>query len=365
MKKIYVMIVLGSCVVLLQSAVKNSGVPPQGRTGATGNTCRSCHGDFPLNSSGSVTVIGLPTSGYVPNTSYPFSLQINHNSSDRSIWGFSIKAVTSSGASIGTFSSSNPRVAPNGTELSHNGAATSTPATNSFTYNNLVWKAPAAASGPVSFYYVAVAGNSSGSDGGDYVYTGLNTFTLPIKLQSFTAVNEMNTVVLNWKTAGEINSNFFEIERSDDGQFYFSLGKVNANPGAIATSTYSFRDNKATGKRGNLFYRLKMVDKDGSIKYSNVVSIKPNNTTFAINNVYPTILKSGDRINVEAFSDINKNLEVVIMDEVGKIYSRQVIGLINGDNNLKVTLPNNLPKGMIFIRFNTDNFQQTESLIVR
>ena len=370
MKKLYIILSLGLCVVILQSGVKYSSVPPTGRTGATGSTCRSCHSSFPLNSpGGSVNVTGLPTSGYVPGTSYPFSLNITHGATDRKRWGFSIIAVNSSGPTVGSFSSANPNAALNGSELSHNNAPV-TPSSSSYTFNNLSWTAPANPSGPLTFYYVANASNNADGDNGDYIYTGITSFALPIKLKSFTATNDRNAVVLNWQTASEVNSSYFDVERSDDGQFFFSLGKVKSNSNATtssssSSSSYSFLDTKAASRGGNIFYRLKMVDNDGTSRYSNIISIKPNATPFAINNIYPTIIKVSDRINVEAVSDKNKVLEIAIIDEYGKIYSRQNLNLTSGENNFKITLPATLPQGMIFVKFNTDNYQQTESLIVR
>ncbi len=367
MKKLYIILSLGLCVVILQSGVKYSSVPPTGLTGATGSTCRNCHGSFPLNATGgSVNVTGLPTSGYVPGNSYPFSLDIVHATADRKRWGFSIIALNSSGASVGSFSSANTNAAINGAELSHNNAPV-TPSSSSYTFNNLTWTAPATASGPVTFYYVGNASNNANGNSGDYIYSGITSFALPIKLKSFTATNDRNTVLLNWQTASEVNSSFFEIERSDDGQFFFSMGKVKANSNATssASSSYTFVDSKAASRGGNIFYRLKMVCNDGSTKYSNIISIKPNATPFTINNIYPTIIKASDRINVEAVSDKNKVLEIAIIDEYGKIYSRQNLNLTSGENNFKITLPATLPQGMIFVKFNTDNYQQTESLIVR
>lgn len=366
MKKLYTILSLSLCAVILQSGVNNSGVPPTGRTGATGTTCISCHsGHSPNTPGGSVTITGLPTAGYIPGTVYPFSLDITHATADRKKWGFSIKAVNSSGSSIGTFSSSNTNAANNGSELSHKNAPSTAAGAAAYTFNNLNWTAPATASGPVTFYYVGLACNGTGGTGGDYVYSGVSSFTLPIKLKSFTATNDRNIVLLNWQTAGEVNSSYFDVERSDDGQFFFSMGKVLANKNTSAVASYSFADAKAASRGGNIFYRLKMVDIDGSSKYSNTISIKPNAKPFAISNIYPTIIKAGDRINVETVSDKNKVLEIAVIDELGKVYSRQSLNLTSGENNFKIAMPSSLPQGMIFVKFNTDNFQQTESLIVR
>ena len=363
MKKLYVVLSLCVCVVLLESGMKFSSTPPTGNTGASGATCRGCHGSFPLNSNGSVSIAGLPTSGYVNGSTYPFTLTISHNTADRLRWGFSIIAVNPGGTPIGTFTTSNPNAGLNGSELSHNGAP-STAASASYTFTNLNWKAPNSGTDPVTFFYVGNAANGGGS-GGDYIYTGTSVFTLPLKLISFTASNESNVVNLKWQTASEVNTNYFEVERSDDAQYYTNIGRVIANQNTSTTSTYSFKDNKAASSGGNIFYRLKMVDKDGKSKYSNAISVNPYNTVLSINNIYPTILSVSDRINVELVSEKNTSLSISVLDQSGKVYFTQNTALSQGENNFKINLPSTLPKGMIFIKFNTDNFQQTESVIVR
>lgn len=365
MKKLYILFTLSICVIVFQSGVKFSSQPPTGRTGATGNTCRGCHGSFPLNSNGSVSITGLPSTGYVPGTAYPFSLTITHNTADRKIWGFSIKAVNASGASVGTFSSNNSNAALNGSELSHDNALTTPAGASSFTYNNLSWTAPSASTDPVTFYYAAVAGNNADGNSGDYVYTGVTSFTLPVKLESFTAAKDRSAVLLQWKTANETNSSYFDIERSDDGQFFFSLGRVNTAGNNNAISDYSFADNKATSRAGKIFYRLKIVDKDGSFKYSNIISIKPNVTGFTLNNMYPVIVKSGDMVNVETYSDKDQTLYTTIFDESGRMLSNQKIIQTKGENNFKIQIPSQVQKGMMFVKFYTNEFQHTESLIVR
>ncbi|HEY8691045.1 MAG TPA: choice-of-anchor V domain-containing protein [Chitinophagaceae bacterium] len=97
-----------------------SSQPPQGYTGATGAYCTSCHSSYSLNNSGgSVSTTGLPSANYTAGTTYNFSITTTHSVADRKKWGFSIIALNSAGSPVGTFSSTNPNAALNGSELSH------------------------------------------------------------------------------------------------------------------------------------------------------------------------------------------------------------------------------------------------------
>lgn len=150
-----------------------------GLNSSTTRNCTSCHGDYSLNTAGGgITVTGLPTT-FTPGSAYPFSVKVTHSAANRTVWGVAIKAVdTVTHAVIGTWITTNPNTSIKGSaggssyELSHANAATST-ATNTYTYSNLTWTAPAlptAVQSRVKFYVSAVAGNNNGNEAGDYVY---------------------------------------------------------------------------------------------------------------------------------------------------------------------------------------------------
>lgn len=162
-------------------APASSTLPPQGYTGATGQYCTTCHSSYGLNSGGgSVSLTGISATTFNASQAINFSLAINHGNADRTRWGFSIKAVNSAGASVGTFNTANPNTNLNGTELSHLNAPSSNPATNSYSFSGLSWTAPADVSGDnstVKFYYAANAAYANFSSSLDYIYTGSITLT--------------------------------------------------------------------------------------------------------------------------------------------------------------------------------------------
>lgn len=100
--------------------------------------------------------------------------------------------------------------------------------------------------------------------------------TLPVTLTSFTASLTANkTVNLRWATGSETNSSYFAIERSANGNDYTEIGKVNAAGNSSTSRNYAFTD--ATPITGGNYYRLKQVDKNNSLQYSQVRKITLNN----------------------------------------------------------------------------------------
>lgn len=98
---------------------------------------------------------------------------------------------------------------------------------------------------------------------------GVNFSALPVQLLSFTATSIDNkTASLIWKTAQEENFKQYEIERSSDLLNFKKIGVVFGT----GETTYTFND--LLPQYGNNYYRLKMVDKDGSFSYSKIKSVE-------------------------------------------------------------------------------------------
>ncbi|HET7898404.1 MAG TPA: T9SS type A sorting domain-containing protein, partial [Flavisolibacter sp.] len=77
---------------------------------------------------------------------------------------------------------------------------------------------------------------------------------------------------LNWETVNETNTSWFEVERSTDGVSFAAIGKVSASGNNSDKRSYAYTDAELSQVNANqVYYRLKMVDKDGSFDYSKVL----------------------------------------------------------------------------------------------
>jgi hypothetical protein len=105
---------------------------------------------------------------------------------------------------------------------------------------------------------------------------GLNTISpLSVQLISFTArkINS-NNVLTEWTTVSENNVHHYEVEMArgnlDYQQNRFSkLGEVKSLGNAVQEQHYSFNDVE-NNKSGVRYYRLKIINIDGSYKYSEI-----------------------------------------------------------------------------------------------
>jgi hypothetical protein len=179
---------------------------------------------------------------------------------------------------------------------------------------------------------------------------GISTpVALPLRLVSFNATNSNGVVNLKWVTTNEVNLNKFIVEESNDGSIFNAVGSVNANNLPI-TNTYNF--NKTITTTGNLYYRIKIVNSNGTAEYSTIVLVKANNKTIAIypNPVKGTLNLSGIKLNT-TLSIINANGQVVkqIVADANTL-SIDVSGLATGVYSIKVKALNEDPYNKTFIK---------------
>ncbi len=95
--------------------------------------------------------------------------------------------------------------------------------------------------------------------------------SLPVKLLSFTGNLKEGGVLLKWRVAEESGISYYLLERSTNGTNFVTLNRQPAHNTA-GTPVYQYTDAKLSAG-SVVYYRLQMVDRDGSVKYSPVVKL--------------------------------------------------------------------------------------------
>lgn len=179
-------------------------------------------------------------------------------------------------------------------------------------------------------------------------------YTLPIVMSEFAATLLNNhTVSLTWTTLQESNASHFVIERSTDGLQWNAAGTVTAKGNTAMASKYSFVDvNPADGKN---FYRLKLVDLDGTYEYSIVKMVQ--HTASQNISVYPNPAQTFVNVSVPKS---NTAATVRLLNTTGQVLQeRSVTGGI-------VSLPvQNYTAGTYFIQVvKADGFKQNSLVLI-
>lgn len=97
---------------------------------------------------------------------------------------------------------------------------------------------------------------------------------LPVTWLNFEAAREANLVVLDWATAAEVNSDYFDIERGLSTVDFIRIGRVNAKGDVSAVSNYRYIDQYIIPDQTTVYYRLKQVDRDGTKSYSKILAVR-------------------------------------------------------------------------------------------
>ena len=192
---------------------------------------------------------------------------------------------------------------------------------------------------------------------------------VPVELVSFTASTNGNNVNLNWSTATETNNSGFSIERKQvfsqqstvGNEEWIGLAFVSGNGTTSETNGYSYSDNILTS--GKYLYRLKQIEFDGTIDYSNEVEIIVNvPEKFELSQNYPNPFNPSTKIKYQ-IADSNP-VSLKIYDVLGN----EVTSLVNEvqpTGNYEVTFDASLlSSGTYFYKLQTGDFVEVKKMIL-
>lgn len=187
--------------------------------------------------------------------------------------------------------------------------------------------------------------------------TGVSAMSalLPVVLAGFTIANHDSYIQLNWQTSQEINSHYFFIERSANGHNFERIGTVNAKGNSAIPSNYSYSDYSPL--QGITYYRLVMVDLDGTTKYSAILTTR--SAVSAAVSVFPN--PTVDMVNI-ALSNNTSGVTVKLLNQGGQVLLEQKAAANSTLVSLNVQ---SYPRGMYVVKITSQNgTEQTAKLMV-
>ena len=175
---------------------------------------------------------------------------------------------------------------------------------------------------------------------------------LPVELTTFTARAAKAVNVLEWSSATEVDFSHYVVERSADGLAFAPFTSPIAPRGRANFGADYTMEDPAPGEL--TYYRLRMEDLDGSVAFSDVVSVRrtdakpfrlaPNPATHAVNLTFATAAPR----------------TVQLTDVTGRRYGRY------RTETTALTLPlTDLPTGVYLVTVSGPAGRSTERLVVR
>jgi hypothetical protein len=170
---------------------------------------------------------------------------------------------------------------------------------------------------------------------------------LPIILSSFSALLDNNIVKLSWTTEQESNSNKFIIEKSVDGNNWQTLTIVKAVGNSSSISNYSTTDGQPAPMN---YYRLKMVDLDGSFVYSKVLRVSKKEMTIGAVKIFPNPVVNSAAVSIT--SSATETVSVKVFSNNGMMVKEITSQLNAGVTNIDVPGVSQLSRGIYTVVIN-------------
>ena len=157
------------------------------------------------------------------------------------------------------------------------------------------------------------------------------TIITPVKISDFTVIKQGSNAMLNWTTVTETNSDHFEIERSYDGINFTVVGSKLAAGNSTDAVNYQYADPISVNS-GNIYYRLKSLDKDARSAYSKIVVLRLNAGIVKDFSVYPNPFSSDLKIQIS--SEKESAATIRISNAVGQLVVSRNVTIQKGENIL-------------------------------
>ena len=200
----------------------------------------------------------------------------------------------------------------------------------------------------------------------DNTIFGVNNFllrgqsTLPIELTSFNANCTENETTINWQTASEHNSAFFEVEKSRDGSTWNLLESVNAAGNSSSTLDYSINDSEKGS--GVVYYRLNQVDQNGESKIYGPISSNCFESSDFTASVFPN--PASEIITIEMNTSVTQTISIKICGTDGKAIEQIAYKIEEGTTQIPLSIES-LKAGVYTVKVNGENATKTIKLVIQ
>jgi Secretion system C-terminal sorting domain len=216
-----------------------------------------------------------------------------------------------------------------------------------------------AGSTSLSFIYQSFDGANAGSNFATYTINWLSALTARL----FTATAALNgtTATISWKTDNEVNTSRFYTERSTDNKNFTAVNNIPAAGNSTTIKNYSCTDDITLLNSSVVYYRIKLVDLDGRITYSNTVVVRMPGIDAV--KIWPSPFENS--INATLYSKINTQAQLTITDAAGKRVVAESYTITKGNNQLNINSLGQLAKGIYTLQLidKTGSIQFAQKII--
>ena len=251
-----------------------------------------------------------------------------------------------------------------------------TPELNGHNSSNLIiyqWISQASSGSPA--FWSPLADNSSGNGQAVSITRTLRGSTLnyikvtlgssdnplPVELTSFSANCEDNGVNISWTTASEINNDYFTIEKSNDGNDFYTLTTITGAGNSNVENSYEYYDSEPTN--GVVYYRLSQTDFNGDEQAFNIISENCSGSNTIEDNFIIINNPAHEQVQLQLTGTEGNQYVLSFIDQLGRQLIEKKIFLENTTQTITVNTQN-LSEGIYSIVFHSTDNIITKQLII-
>ena len=203
-----------------------------------------------------------------------------------------------------------------------------------------------------------------GPDPNNSIFPLIPAAPLPISLIDFyAALNENDQVELIWVTEGELNNDYFTIERSDENLNFVAIEYIPGVGTTNETKEYNYTDKEPI--KGKSYYRLKQTDYDGKSETFDIVSVILESEADIEVVLYANPSNGRDNIFLKVPTSAGENFNVLINDLLGRDFISDLTFIEQNDHTLIIIdFESQLPKGYYLINIVIKGEVITKKLVV-
>lgn len=194
-----------------------------------------------------------------------------------------------------------------------------------------------------------------------YVFVDWPFSPLPVEFLSVNAKWIESSARISWTTASETNNDFFDIERSTDGQHFETIGKVKGSGNSTALRQYEFKDYMPAD--GLNYYRIRQNDFNGQSTISKTVVLDKELQTQALScSITPNPFS--DKIFISINSNIADDARISLIDLTGKLIRTLDVRFFEGTSVFELDA-NDLKRGVYFFSLDSESLRYHTKLLKR
>ena len=193
-----------------------------------------------------------------------------------------------------------------------------------------------------SLYNFSVDANAASTGANRFYITFSSYNVLPVTIASVKASVQNTNIAIDWTVENEMNINKYEVEKSADGNNFKGLVTVSAKNNNISNNYQSI---DVTPYQGANFYRIKVYDKNGEVKYSPVVKVMMTKKAASSMSIFPNPV-TNSLINLQLTNQVSGSYKLTLTNTIGQVLytGTEVWNSTNG--TLQINVPSKLNSGL-------------------